>query len=103
MHGRCFKLVHNYNIPEVQKIIPMETPIESTNGKKLNEFVYNKYLENSLTDTDLVQLLVLLFDLLGLKSIAKFCKLYGKNYKGVQKFSKNVIDINTYKFVIDNE
>ena len=50
----------------------METPIESINGKKLNEFVYNKYLENSLTDTDLVQLLVLLFDLLGLKSIAKF-------------------------------
>lgn len=47
-------MAYNYNIPEVQKIIPMETPIESTNGKKLNEFVYNKYLENSLTDTDLV-------------------------------------------------
>jgi hypothetical protein len=98
---RC--IAYNYNIPAVQKIILMETPTESTNGKKLNEFVYNKYLENSLTDTDLVQLLVLLFDLLGLKSIAKFCKLYGKNYKGVQKFNKNVIDANGYKFVIDNE
>ena len=81
----------------------MQPPTESTNGKKLNEFVYKKYLENSLTNADLVQLIILLFDLLGLKSIAKFSKLNGKTYKGVQKFNKNIVEINTYKFVIDNE
>jgi hypothetical protein len=81
----------------------MSNSTKTSNSEKLNVFVYEKYNNSELTDNDLVQLIILCFDLLGLKTINTFAKLYNKTYRGVSEFSKKVIDINGNKFVIDNE
>jgi hypothetical protein len=81
----------------------METPINTSNCNKLLCFIQEKYESDDLKDLDLVQLIILCFDLLGLKTISKFAKMYGKTYKGVKDFNKNIVDINGNKFVIDNE
>ena len=81
----------------------MQTPIKQSNSEKLNLFVYEKYNNNELSDNDIVQLIILCFDLLGLKTINKFAKMYKKTYRGVSEFSKKIVNINGNKFVIDNE
>jgi hypothetical protein len=81
----------------------METPTNTNNCNKLLYFVQEKYESDDLKDLDLVQLIILCFDLLGLKTINKFAKMYGKTYKGVKNFNKNIVNINGNKFVIDNE
>lgn len=81
----------------------METPVKTSNQDKLLSFVYDKYNNNELKDSDLVQLIILCFDLLGLKTISQFAKMYGKTYRGVEKFNKKIVNINGNKFVIDNE
>lgn len=40
----------------------------SYNGDKLRKFVYDKYVNNELSVGDLVQLIILCFDLLNLKT-----------------------------------
>lgn len=80
----------------------METPTIIGNGEKLLSFVYEKFNENALTNEDLVQLIILGFDLLNLKTISQFAKENSKTYRGVEKFNKNIIDVNGNKFVIDN-
>jgi DNA-binding MurR/RpiR family transcriptional regulator len=77
----------------------MKTP---TNIEKLLYFVQDKYESNELSDSDLVQLIILNFDLLNLKTIQQFAKDNKKTYSGVSRFSKNIIDINGNKYVIDN-
>jgi hypothetical protein len=76
--------------------------IISKNGERLTSFVFNKYNKNELTDEDLVQNIILCFDLLNLKTISQYAKEIGKTYRGVKEFSKNIIHINNHKFVIDN-
>lgn len=80
----------------------MKTPVKPSNGEKLNEFVYTKFQEGELTNKDLVSFIILCFDLLQLKTVAAFAKLYGKTYRGVVKFNKQIVDINGNKFVVDN-
>jgi hypothetical protein len=81
----------------------MENPIISSNCEKLLHFVQGKYESSELTDSDLVQLIILGFDLLNLKTIQQYAKDNGKTYRGVSKFNKNIVTINNNKFVIDNE
>lgn len=81
----------------------MNTPINTANGEKLNKFVYEKFQDGELSNSDLVSFIILCFDLLNLKTIAAFAKIYGKTHRGVSKFNKNIIDINGNEFVIDND
>ena len=81
----------------------MATSINTSNGEKLNEFIYNKFQDGELTNADLVSFIILCFDLLNLKTVAKFAKEYGKTYRGVKKFSKDIVAIKGNDFVIDNE
>ncbi len=81
----------------------MANPTISSNGEKLLYFIQEKYESNNLTNEDVVSIIVLGFDLLGLKTISDFAKDNGKTYRGVEKFNKNIVNINGNKFVIDNE
>lgn len=81
----------------------MEKQAISSNAEKLIYFVQEKYELNELSDNDLVQLIILCFDLLGLKTISKFAKSVGKTYRGVKNHNKKVVDVNGNKFVIDND
>ena len=73
----------------------------SHNGDKLKKIVYEKYLNDELTAGDLVQLTILLFEFLNLKTIAKFAKENNKTYKGVKDYNKNIININGNIFIYD--
>jgi hypothetical protein len=81
----------------------MQTPVISTNAQKNCNFIQEKYENNQLNDNDLVQIIILGFDLLNLKTIQKYAKDNGKTYRGVSKFNKKIVNINNNKFVIDNE
>jgi hypothetical protein len=81
----------------------MQTPVISTNAPKICNFIQEKYENNQLNDNDLVQIIILGFDLLNLKTIQKYAKDNGKTYRGVSKFNKKIVNINNNKFVIDNE
>jgi len=81
----------------------MTTPVNTSNGEKLNEFVYTKFQEGELTNSDLVSFIILCFDLLQLKTIAHFAKIYNKTYRGVVKFNKEIIDINGNKLLINHQ
>ena len=81
----------------------MENPTIITNGEKLLYFIQEKYESNNLTNEDLVQLIILGFDMLNLKTISKYASDNGKTYRGVEKFNKNIVNINGNKFVIDND
>jgi hypothetical protein len=80
----------------------MERPTTTSNCEKLNEFIYSKFQNNELTNNDLVSFIILCFDLLQLKTVAQFAKFYGKTYRGVKNFNKNIIDIQGVKYIIDN-
>ena len=71
------------------------------NGDKLRQFVFENYRDEKITIGDLVQIIILCFELLNLKTIAKFAKDNKKTYNGVKKFNKNIVEINGQKFVID--
>ena len=73
----------------------------SVNGDKLRKFIFENYRDEKITIGDLVQLIILCFELLNLKTIAKFAKDNGKTYRGVLKYNKNIVEINEHKFVID--
>jgi hypothetical protein len=81
----------------------MENLTKSTNGEKLNKFVYEKYQSNEITTGDLVELLILLFDLLGIKTINEYAKEVGKTYDGIKKYCKSIIKVNKFNFIIDND
>jgi hypothetical protein len=72
------------------------------NGQKLNDFIFKNFNEQNLDDDDLVQNIILCFDLLNLKTISQYAKENGKTYRGVSKFNKNIVSINNNKFIIDN-
>lgn len=71
-------------------------------AEKIERNIYIGYLENHLTKKDLVQILILLFDLLNLMTISKYAKKVGKTYRGVKQFSKDIIQFNGFTFVSDN-
>jgi hypothetical protein len=74
----------------------------STKAEKICKFIQEKYELNDINENDLVQIIVLGFDLLNLKTIQQYAKDNGKTYRGVSKFNKNIVSINGNKFVIDN-
>ena len=78
----------------------MET---TANGDKLRKFIYEKFVDNKIKNHDLVQIIILCWDLLGLKTIQQYSKMYNKTYRGVALYNKNIIEINKQKLIIDNE
>jgi hypothetical protein len=73
------------------------------NGDKLRKFIYEKFADDKLTNHDLVQIIILCWDLLGLKTIQQYRKMYNKTYRGVALYNKNIVEINKQKLIIDNE
>jgi hypothetical protein len=78
----------------------MET---TDNGDKLRKFIYEKFIDDKITNHDLVQIIILCWDLLGLKTIQQYRKMYNKTYRGVALYNKNIVEINKQKLIIDNE
>jgi hypothetical protein len=81
----------------------MSTPAISEKGEKIYNFIYDKFTSNDISENDLVQIIILGFDLLQLKSIQEYAKEHKKTYSGVSRHSKNIIKINQFKFVKDND
>lgn len=72
------------------------------NTEKILKFINDEYVGKDLNDDSLVQIIILCFDLLELKTIQQFAKDNNKTYNGVKKFSKNLVEINGLTFVKDN-
>ncbi len=82
----------------------METPTKQrTLAEKIEINIYKGYNEGIINDTEMVQIIILLFDLLGLTSISDYAKRVGKTYRGVAKYCKKIVHINNFKYVIDND
>ena len=78
------------------------TSKNNTLAEKLERNIYIGYLEDHLTKSDLVQILILIFDLLNLMTISNYAKKVGKTYRGVKNFSKDLVQINGFTFLSDN-
>lgn len=72
-------------------------------NEKLLTNIYEGYSRGIINDTDLVQIITLGFDLLNLTSISNYAKEHGKTYRGVPEYCKDVVNINDFKFVINNK
>ena len=81
----------------------MSTPVISEKGEKIYNFIYDKFTENDISNNDLVQIIILGFDLLQLKTISEYKEAHNKTYSGVARHNKNIVNINNHKFVIDND
>ena len=80
----------------------METQTITNNGDKLNNFIYDKFVNNDLSNYDLVQVIELCGILLNLQKIPNYEKENIMSYNGVKKHRK-IIKIFNIKFVIDNK
>lgn len=78
----------------------METSVK---GKLARDWLEQKFYKNELDNQDLVSIIILIFDLLKLKSITEYKNIHNKTYRGVSKFNKNLVEINKKKYVIDND
>lgn len=58
----------------------MSTPVISEKGEKIYNFIYDKFTENDISENDLVQIIILGFDLLNLKSIQQYAKDNNKTH-----------------------
>jgi len=96
------KLFANLLIDEVQNLAPMETPTKTTNGEKLEKFIYDKFNQNELSNEDLVQFIELCGLLLNIQTIPDYAKENNMSYNGVKK-GRQITKIFNVKFVIDNE
>lgn len=76
---------------------------QKTLADKIEVNIYEGYNRSMINDTEMVQIIVLLFDLLGLCTISEYAKRVGKTYRGVSKYCNKIININNYKYIIDNE
>jgi hypothetical protein len=86
----------------VQNIEPMETPTNTTNGEKLEKFIYEKFDKNELLNEDLVQVIELCGMLLNLQTIPDYAKENNMSYNGVKKCRK-IVPLFNINFVIDNQ
>jgi hypothetical protein len=73
------------------------------NTTKIIKFIDDKYKIDDIDDNSLVSILVHIFDLLQLQSISENAKELGKTDRGIRKFSKQIININQFTFVKNNE
>lgn len=81
----------------------MESPMTASKAELTKKFIYDKYEAEELDSNDLVEIIILLFDLLGFKSISEYAKKIGKTYSGVERYSKKIRQVNQFKFIQDNE
>ncbi len=79
----------------------METSINTTNGEKLQKFIYEKFDKNELSNDDLVQVIELCGMLLNIQTIPDYAKENNMSYNGVKK-NRQITKIFNVKFVIDN-
>jgi hypothetical protein len=79
----------------------MKTSTNTTNGEKLNKFIYEKFEKDELSNDDLVQVIELCGNLLNLKTIPDYSKSNAISYNGVKK-TKKITKLFNLKFVIDN-
>ena len=75
---------------------------QTINGQKLNEFVYNKFVQSEINNTDLVELIKLAGSLLNLKTIPDYAKANGITYQGA-KTCRDVTELFGVKFIIKND
>ena len=73
----------------------------SQNGKKLIDFVIEKFENNELTNEDMVQLIECAGGYLNLMSIPEYAKRWNMSYNGVKKFRK-IVTLFNVKFATDN-
>lgn len=85
----------------MQNFEPMETPTKTTDGEKLNKFIYEKFDKNELSNENLVQVIELCGMLLNLQTIPDYAKGNNMSYNGVKKH-RQITKIFNIKFVIDN-
>lgn len=76
--------------------------ISRTLSDKLQTNLVEGYKNKMLSDDEVVQLIELGFDLLGLKSYSDAAKELKKSYNGIKKFHPKKVKINNLKFVITN-
>lgn len=72
-------------------------------AEKIKINIYEGYNGGIINNTEMVSIIILIFDLLELVTISKYAKRVGKTYRGVANYSKKIVNINSHKFVIDNE
>lgn len=70
---------------------------------KLYRNIFGGYQENMLSDEEMIQLIELMFDLLGLKTYSQAAKDSGKSYNGIKNHHPKKIEIKGIKLVIDND
>lgn len=73
------------------------------NTEKIIKFIDDKYKIQDLNDDSLVSIAIHVFDLLQLQSISENAKSLGKTDRGIRKFSKDIVNINQFQFVKNNE
>lgn len=73
------------------------------NAFKIMQTIENSYVNDQLTDDDLVDVADLAFKLLGLVSVSDAAKLEKKTYAGIKKYSKNLVKISTFTFYKSNQ
>lgn len=73
------------------------------NTDKIIKFIDDKYKIKDLNDDSLVSISIHIFDLLNLKSVSETAEYLGKTPRGVRQFSKDIININQFQFVKNNE
>jgi hypothetical protein len=101
LFGGLRSIATNLLIDEVQNLAPMETPTKTTNGEKLEKFIYDKFNQNELSNDDLVQFIELCGMLLNVQTIPDYAKENNMSYNGVKK-NRKITKIFNVKFVIDN-
>jgi hypothetical protein len=78
----------------------MANTTKSSNYKKLEHFVFDKFFIGELSKDDLVQLIELCGELLELKTIQRYADENGLSYNGVKKH-RNIKVILQHKFVLE--
>lgn len=76
---------------------------QRTLSEKIQVNIYEGYSQGIINNTEMVQIIILMFDLLGLTTISDYAKRVGKTYSGIKRHCKKIVNINNFKFVIDNE
>lgn len=72
-------------------------------GEKICKNIYEGARRDMLSNKDLVEILILVFDLLNIMTISEYAKFRNKTYSGVKRFCKHIIKVNQFTFVADND
>lgn len=81
----------------------MATPEKPSKVELTKGFIYDKYQARELSCEDLVEIVILIFTLLNLKTISHYAAEVGKTYSGIERHCKKVVHVNQFRFVKDND